>query len=71
VYHPGRSRRRLALARDRSYCALVAGWAAFNLVEGLIDHETLGIHHVRDDLVDQSAGTSASSASAPYCSSSA
>jgi uncharacterized membrane protein len=29
---------------------LLAGWGAFNLVEGLIDHEILGIHHVRDDL---------------------
>jgi uncharacterized membrane protein len=26
------------------------GWGAFNVVEGLIDHELLGIHHVRDDL---------------------
>jgi uncharacterized membrane protein len=29
---------------------LLVGWGAFNLVEGLIDHELLGIHHVRDDL---------------------
>ena len=29
---------------------LLAGWGVFNLVEGLIDHELLGIHHVRDDL---------------------
>jgi uncharacterized membrane protein len=29
---------------------LLAGWGAFNLVEGVIDHELLGIHHVRDDL---------------------
>ncbi len=29
---------------------LLAGWGAFNLVEGIIDHEILGIHHVRDDL---------------------
>jgi uncharacterized membrane protein len=29
---------------------LLLGWGAFNLVEGLIDHEILGIHHVRDDL---------------------
>jgi uncharacterized membrane protein len=28
----------------------LAGWGAFNLVEGLIDHHILGIHHVRDDL---------------------
>ena len=29
---------------------LLAGWGGFNLVEGLIDHQLLGIHHVRDDL---------------------
>ena len=29
---------------------LLVGWGAFNLVEGTIDHEILGIHHVRDDL---------------------
>ena len=30
--------------------ALAAGWGGFNLVEGIIDHQILGIHHVRDDL---------------------
>ncbi|MCA0145592.1 DUF2243 domain-containing protein [Blastococcus sp. LR1] len=29
---------------------VVAGWGLFNLVEGLIDHQLLGVHHVRDDL---------------------
>ena len=29
---------------------VLAGWGVFNLVEGLIDHQLLGIHHVRDDL---------------------
>lgn len=29
---------------------LVAGWGLFNVVEGLIDHQLLRIHHVRDDL---------------------
>ena len=29
---------------------VLAGWGAFNVVEGLIDHQLLGIHHVRDDL---------------------
>lgn len=29
---------------------LLAGWGGFNLAEGLIDHQILGIHHVRDDL---------------------
>jgi uncharacterized membrane protein len=26
---------------------MLVGWGLFNLVEGLIDHEILGIHHVR------------------------
>jgi uncharacterized membrane protein len=26
------------------------GWGGFNLVEGLVDHHLLGVHHVRDDL---------------------
>jgi uncharacterized membrane protein len=29
---------------------LLAGWGIFNVVEGLVDHQLLGIHHVRDDL---------------------
>lgn len=29
---------------------LLAGWGIFNLVEGLIDHQILNVHHVRDDL---------------------
>ncbi len=27
--------------------AMLAGWGAFNLVEGLINHQLLGLHHVR------------------------
>ncbi len=27
---------------------MVFGWGAFNLVEGVIDHHLLGLHHVRD-----------------------
>jgi uncharacterized membrane protein len=27
---------------------LILGWGAFNLVEGIIDHEILGVHHVHD-----------------------
>jgi uncharacterized membrane protein len=27
---------------------LLLGWGVFNLVEGLIDHHLLGLHHVRD-----------------------
>ena len=29
---------------------VLVGWGAFNLVEGLVDHQLLGVHHVRDDL---------------------
>jgi uncharacterized membrane protein len=27
---------------------MIFGWGAFNLVEGVIDHHLLGLHHVRD-----------------------
>ncbi len=27
---------------------LFAGWGLFNLVEGILDHQILGIHHVRE-----------------------
>jgi uncharacterized membrane protein len=27
---------------------LLVGWASFNLVEGLVDHILLGVHHVRE-----------------------
>jgi uncharacterized membrane protein len=40
--HRGGARRQLGL--------LLIGWGAFNLVEGLVDHHILGIHHVRDDV---------------------
>jgi uncharacterized membrane protein len=29
---------------------VLTGWGIFNVVEGLIDHQILGVHHVRDDL---------------------
>ena len=29
---------------------LLIGWGGFNLVEGIVDHHLLGIHHVRDDV---------------------
>jgi uncharacterized membrane protein len=39
--------------RVRSWAELaglvVLGWGLFNLVEGVIDHQILGVHHVRDD----------------------
>lgn len=29
---------------------LATGWGTFNLPEGVIDHQVLGVRHVRDDL---------------------
>ncbi|HVL96002.1 MAG TPA: DUF2243 domain-containing protein [Solirubrobacteraceae bacterium] len=29
---------------------LLAGWGAFNLLDGAVNHHLLGVHHVRDDL---------------------
>ena len=29
---------------------VLAGWGLFDLVEGIVDHQLLGVHHVRDDL---------------------
>ena len=29
---------------------MLVGWGLFNLVEGIVDHHILGIHHVRDDV---------------------
>lgn len=41
---------RLAPTWDFHFGLLLTGWGAFNLIEGLINHQVLGIHHVRDDL---------------------
>jgi uncharacterized membrane protein len=29
---------------------VISGWGIFNIVEGLINHQILQVHHVRDDL---------------------
>ncbi len=35
----------------RSYGGLLCfGWGLFNVIEGTVDHQILGVHHVRDDL---------------------
>jgi uncharacterized membrane protein len=31
---------------------MLAGWGTFNLVEGVVDHHLLTLHHVRDDVAD-------------------
>lgn len=33
--------------------SLIAGWGLFNLVEGIIDHQILGIHHVMEYSVNK------------------
>ena len=43
-------RGRLAPSWRFHACGLLVGWGLFNLVEGVVDHQLLGIHHVRDDL---------------------
>jgi uncharacterized membrane protein len=41
---------RLAPSWSFHFGLVLAGWGIFNLVEGLVDHQLLGVHHVRDDL---------------------
>jgi uncharacterized membrane protein len=43
-------RGRLAPSYSFHVGLVLTGWGIFNLVEGLIDHQLLGVHHVRDDL---------------------
>jgi len=41
--------RGMALPRVSTFTGqLILGWGLFNLVEGLIDHHLLNLHHVRD-----------------------
>ncbi|GAB3000516.1 hypothetical protein MBOU_30980 [Mycobacterium bourgelatii] len=42
--------RRVAPNWSFHFGLLVMGWGIFNVIEGLIDHQILQIHHVRDDL---------------------
>jgi uncharacterized membrane protein len=43
------ARRGARLPTPKSLTGLLfIGWGLFNLVEGLIDHHVLGLHHVRD-----------------------
>jgi uncharacterized membrane protein len=41
---------RLAPSWSFHFGLVLIGWGIFNVVEGLVDHQILGIHHVRDDL---------------------
>jgi uncharacterized membrane protein len=43
------ARRGLPLPDGKAFTGLLLlGWGLFNLVEGIIDHHILGLHHVRD-----------------------
>jgi uncharacterized membrane protein len=43
------ARRGLPLPDTKAFTGLlILGWGVFNLVEGVIDHHILGLHHVRD-----------------------
>jgi uncharacterized membrane protein len=41
---------RLAPSWRFHFGLVIAGWGIFNVVEGLVDHQLLRVHHVRDDL---------------------
>jgi uncharacterized membrane protein len=34
---------------------LLVGWGTFNVVEGIVDHHLLGLHHVKEDSTNQLA----------------
>jgi uncharacterized membrane protein len=43
------ARKGVPLPTARAFTGLlILGWGLFNLVEGIIDHQILGLHHVRD-----------------------
>jgi uncharacterized membrane protein len=44
------ARRRPSITRRVLAGSVLMGWGLFNVVEGVIDHQILGLHHVRDDL---------------------
>jgi uncharacterized membrane protein len=39
--------RRLAWGSRALWGWILVGWGSFNVVEGIVDHHLLGIHHVR------------------------
>jgi uncharacterized membrane protein len=43
------ARRGVLLPSGRAFAGqLTLGWGIFNLIEGIVDHHVLGLHHVRD-----------------------
>ncbi len=47
LFHAG-TRRDVVWSARVFLGALLCGWGLFNLVEGLIDHQILGLHHVHE-----------------------
>jgi uncharacterized membrane protein len=43
-------RTHLAWSNRLLFGSLLIGWGLFNLVEGVIDHEILGVHHVNEQM---------------------
>lgn len=41
-------RRHLRWSNRRLIGSLLIGWGAFNTIEGLVDHQWLGVHHVNE-----------------------
>jgi uncharacterized membrane protein len=41
---------RLAPSWSFHFGLILTGWGIFNVVEGIVDHHILSVHHVRDDL---------------------
>jgi uncharacterized membrane protein len=45
----GDARRGLRMPTPKAFTGmLILGWGTFNLVEGIVDHHLLNLHHVRD-----------------------
>jgi uncharacterized membrane protein len=45
-------RRGFAWSGYRLLGGMAIGWGAFNLVEGVVDHHLLGLHHVKENAVN-------------------
>jgi uncharacterized membrane protein len=49
------SDRRWAISGRAFVGWMLVGWGLFNVVEGLVDHQILGLHHVREGAGHQTA----------------
>jgi uncharacterized membrane protein len=46
---------RWAISGQAFFGWMLVGWGIFNLIEGLVDHQILGLHHVREGAGHQTA----------------